>query len=48
MFNTCITQYRPWAEENTDGLRMSLPEILRHDPNEFDLGLEVQVSESEI
>ena len=48
MFNTCITQYPLPNLDDVQEPRISLREVERHDPNEFDLGLEVLVSDHEI
>jgi len=48
MFNTCITQYPLPDLDDVQQPRMSLREVERHDPNEFDLGLEVLASDHEI
>ncbi|KAK1148137.1 Nonribosomal Peptide Synthase (NRPS) [Aspergillus melleus] len=48
MFNTCITQYPLFTNADGDEYDMALSEVSRHDPNEFDLGLEVMISEDDI
>lgn len=48
MFNTCITQFPLLTKTDLSECDMALSEVLRHDPNEFDLGLEVMVSEDDI
>lgn len=48
MFNTCVSQYPLSAMADKENSDMSLTEVARHDPNEFDLGLEVLVSDHDI
>ena len=46
LFNTCISQFPVTSSDTDDSI--SMMEILRHDPTEFDVNLEVMVFEDEL
>lgn len=46
LFNTCISQFPVTSSTSDDSV--SMLEILRHDPTEFDINLEVMVFEDEL
>ncbi|KAL5354954.1 hypothetical protein BJX96DRAFT_181049 [Aspergillus floccosus] len=46
LFNTCISQFPVTSSDTDDSI--SMMEICRHDPTEFDVNLEVMVSEDEL
>ncbi|KAJ5319111.1 uncharacterized protein N7506_011815 [Penicillium brevicompactum] len=48
MFNTCITQLPVPSDNTMEHSIMSLQELERIDPTEFDIGVEILVKESEI
>ncbi|CAG7950456.1 unnamed protein product [Penicillium olsonii] len=48
MFNTCITQFPIAGQHDMDDTLMSLQEVEREDPTEFDIGVEILVEDDEI